>query len=68
MSPKPAYESLMKLVKGEWWTQEQTLTTDEQGTVRFRAFVGEHEAEIGDSVQAFAVEQGGETSLVGLTF
>ena len=31
MSPKPAYEELMKLVKGTWWTGERKLTTDAAG-------------------------------------
>jgi len=63
MTPKPAYESLMKLVKGEWWTPEQTLTTDERGIVRFRAFLGEHEVAARGGKKQFVVERAGETSV-----
>lgn len=41
MSPKPAYERLMSLVKGEWWTKTEG-TTDARGEVKVRAFFGTH--------------------------
>lgn len=41
MSPKPAYEELMKLIKGQWWTQ-LTLVADEQGQAEFRGFLGDY--------------------------
>jgi GH35 family endo-1,4-beta-xylanase len=40
MSPKPAYEALMKLIKKEWWTGPLKLKTDAQGKVNFRGFLG----------------------------
>ena len=48
MSPKPAYEALMKMVKGEWWTGEQKLTTDAEGRVKFRGFLGDYTASAAD--------------------
>jgi GH35 family endo-1,4-beta-xylanase len=42
MSPKPAYDELLKLVKDDWWTQE-TLQTAADGTARFRGFLGEYQ-------------------------
>ncbi|MHC4982780.1 MAG: endo-1,4-beta-xylanase [Planctomycetota bacterium] len=45
MTPKPVYEELMKLVKGEWWTGELKLTTDAAGRVKFRGFLGDYEVE-----------------------
>jgi GH35 family endo-1,4-beta-xylanase len=42
MSPKPAYEALMKLVKDEWWTKETALKTNARGKVTFRGFLGEY--------------------------
>ncbi|HEX2972566.1 MAG TPA: endo-1,4-beta-xylanase, partial [Tepidisphaeraceae bacterium] len=45
MSPKPAYEALMKLIKGEWWTGEVKATTDAQGKVSFRGFLGDYTLE-----------------------
>ncbi len=41
MSPKPAYEELMKLVKGKWWTQLD-LAADGQGSAGFRGFLGDY--------------------------
>jgi endo-1,4-beta-xylanase len=41
MSPKPVYERLMSLIKGEWWTRTET-TTDARGEARVRAFFGTH--------------------------
>ncbi len=45
MTPKPAYEELMKLVKNDWWTKEIKGRTDETGKVRFTGFLGEYEVE-----------------------
>jgi hypothetical protein len=41
MSPKPVYERLLALIKGEWWTKREgrTNTNGEFGT---RAFFGMH--------------------------
>jgi GH35 family endo-1,4-beta-xylanase len=49
MSPKPAYEQLRALIKGQWWTQVET-TTGPGGTVNFAGFLGEYEigAQSGD--------------------
>lgn len=42
MSPKPAYEELMRLIKGKWWTQTEA-TTNTEGSTRFRGFLGNYE-------------------------
>lgn len=44
MSPKPAYERLMDLVKGKWWTSAET-TTSVGGNADFQGFFGEYEIE-----------------------
>lgn len=41
MSPKPAYERLLALVKGEWWSRLNTHTND-HGECTLRAFYGTH--------------------------
>ncbi len=41
MSPKPVYERLMSLIKGQWWTKTEA-TTDARGEVKVRAFYGTH--------------------------
>jgi endo-1,4-beta-xylanase len=42
-SVKPAYEELMKLIKGEWWIQPTTLVTDDKGQLRLNGFLGQYE-------------------------
>ncbi len=41
MSPKPAYDELMKLIKGKWWTRAEKKTSD-VGTAALRGFLGEY--------------------------
>jgi GH35 family endo-1,4-beta-xylanase len=41
MSPKPAYDALLKLVKHDWATNE-TLKTDKTGVAKVRAFRGKY--------------------------
>ncbi|GAA4421322.1 endo-1,4-beta-xylanase [Georgenia halophila] len=42
-SPKPAYDRLHGLVKGEWWLEPTTLRTDADGRVAFEGFLGDYE-------------------------
>ncbi|HPD28710.1 MAG TPA: endo-1,4-beta-xylanase [Phycisphaerae bacterium] len=42
MTPKPAYEELMKRIKGTWWTTETVATVEGNGEVRFRGFLGDY--------------------------
>jgi endo-1,4-beta-xylanase len=42
-SSKPAYDELMKLIKGEWWISPTKLTTDNDGKIQFNGFPGEYE-------------------------
>jgi len=42
-SSKPAYDELLKLVKGEWWTPPTKLVTDNHGKVQFTGFLGDYE-------------------------
>jgi endo-1,4-beta-xylanase len=41
MSPKPAYELLLKLVRQQWWTKLAS-TTDAQGRAPWRGFYGRY--------------------------
>ncbi|MGA2498784.1 MAG: endo-1,4-beta-xylanase [Tepidisphaeraceae bacterium] len=45
MTPKPAYESLLKKIKGDWWTGEVKATTDGAGKVTFHGFLGQYKVE-----------------------
>lgn len=41
MTPKPAYERLKRLIKGEWWTRLDAKV-EQDGRVRFRGFYGDY--------------------------
>jgi GH35 family endo-1,4-beta-xylanase len=41
MTPKPAYDELKKLIKGQWWTSTQ-LQAGAEGTASFRGFLGDY--------------------------
>ena len=41
MTPKPAYEALLKLIKGKWWTQSEARVS-RQGRAQFHGFYGEY--------------------------
>jgi GH35 family endo-1,4-beta-xylanase len=45
MSPKPAYDRLMALIRGAWWTRANG-TTDANGAYLTRAFLGLHRATV----------------------
>ncbi len=47
MSPKPAYERLMGLIKGKWWTHASGAT-DARGVYTVTAFQGTHEVTVSD--------------------
>lgn len=42
-SPKPAYDALRGLVRGEWWTDPTPARTDAQGRVVVEGFAGRYE-------------------------
>jgi endo-1,4-beta-xylanase len=57
-SPKPAYDALHALVKGEWWLKPTTLRTDDQGRVRVRGWRGAYELRAGDAAAGFELVRG----------
>jgi endo-1,4-beta-xylanase len=63
MSPKPAYEALLRLVKGKWWTAPQTLTTDAAGQVKFTGYLGEYEAACGKAKARFSLDKAGPAAI-----
>lgn len=40
---KPIYYELHKLIKGEWWTGEQHLITDDEGKITVSGYLGDYE-------------------------
>ena len=57
MTPKPAYEELKRLVRGRWLTQVR-VTSDDNGTARFRGFLGDYR---------LTVDVGGKTAILETT-
>ena len=41
-TPKPAYEALRDLIRGEWWLAPTAMRTDAAGRVRVRGFQGDY--------------------------
>jgi GH35 family endo-1,4-beta-xylanase len=60
-TPKPAYDALHGLVKGDWWLPPTPLRTDHDGRVRVTGFLGEYEAEVarGGPITTFEITGAG---------
>lgn len=43
-SPKPAYDRLRSLVKGEWWLDTRAIRTDPDGRLTVSGFLGDYTA------------------------
>jgi GH35 family endo-1,4-beta-xylanase len=54
---KPAYEELLKLVKGEWWMSPATFMTDENGKINFTGFPGEYELTYAGNTRPFSLNE-----------
>ena len=57
MTPKPAYDALLDLIKNRWMTQVP-LTTDENGIATVRAFRGGYKVHVGATMQSLTVGKG----------
>jgi endo-1,4-beta-xylanase len=62
-SCKPAYDELLKLIKGEWWLPLTKFTTDANGQFTFNGFLGDYELSIGDQKTTFALREKGAVSV-----
>ena len=59
-SPKPAYEALHRLIKGEWWMMPTTLTSDASGQIRFTGTLGEYTLSCDGRSTTFQLASAGE--------
>jgi len=59
MTPKPAYDVLKRLIKQEWWTAEVKGTTDAEGRVTFRGFLGDYAVETVGGAATFRLDRAG---------
>jgi GH35 family endo-1,4-beta-xylanase len=59
-TPKPSYQALHALIKGDWWVAPTTLATDAQGRVRFTGFLGDYQLSAAGKAVTFRLGQPGE--------
>lgn len=59
-TPKPSYDALRSLVKGEWWLAPTTMTTDDEGRVAVTGFLGDYEVSAASATARFSLDQSGE--------
>jgi endo-1,4-beta-xylanase len=57
-TPKPSYEALHSLVKGEWWLAPTVMRTDAAGRVDVRGFAGEYRVRAAGAEASFTVARG----------
>ena len=61
-SPKPAYEALRGLIKGDWWLAPTTMVTDEDGKVAVSGFLGDYEVTWSGRTARFTLAEPGSTT------
>ncbi|ADQ41407.1 glycoside hydrolase family 10 [Caldicellulosiruptor acetigenus I77R1B] len=54
---KPIYYELYRLIKGEWWTDQVHLITDEHGMVNISGYLGDYEITCQDKKATFALDK-----------
>ena len=57
-SSKPAYDELLKRIKGEWWLSHVEKVTGDDGRITFAGFPGEYEVTIGGKRQTVVIDKG----------
>jgi endo-1,4-beta-xylanase len=62
-SCKPAFNELLKLVKGEWWLPPTRIVTDAKGQFPLEGFLGTYELSFGDQKTIFSLGEKGESSI-----
>ncbi len=60
---KPAYDELLRLIKGEWWLAPTRLTTDANGRIAFNGWLGDYEVALDGQAAAFSLDQRGEAAV-----
>ncbi len=62
-TPKPAFDALLKTIKGDWWLSPTQMTTDANGQLSFTGFLGEYEVELAGQKTTLSLENKGETEV-----
>lgn len=62
-SPKPAYDALVELVRGEWWQARETRDTDDQGRLAIAGFAGEYQISARQGSATITLATGGDMQI-----
>jgi hypothetical protein len=54
---------MLGLIKGEWWISPTKMTTDAEGRLRFRGFLGDYEVTAGERKAALKLERAGAAAI-----
>jgi hypothetical protein len=58
-TPKPSYEALLGLVKGEWWLGPTEMVSDAAGRIRFNGFLGDYDVSADGQRASFRLDAPG---------
>jgi endo-1,4-beta-xylanase len=56
-TPKPSYDALHALIKGEWWLPPTTMRTDADGRLEVTGFFGDYRATAHGETTAFSISR-----------
>jgi hypothetical protein len=62
-TPKPAYNALLQLIKGDWWLAPTRLVTDASGQFTFSGFLGDYEVSLGNRKTIFSLKEKGAANV-----
>jgi endo-1,4-beta-xylanase len=62
-SSKPAYDELLKRIKGEWWIPPTQLITDANGRIQFYSFLGDYVLTYGQVKTSFSLTRENTTGI-----
>ncbi|HET9188426.1 MAG TPA: endo-1,4-beta-xylanase [Acidothermaceae bacterium] len=62
-TPKPSYDALRSLVKGDWWLAPTTMTTDDEGRLAVSGFLGDYEVAVAGATASFALDRPGDQAV-----
>lgn len=65
-TPKPSYDALRSLIKGEWWLPPTTMRTDHDGRLSITGFFGDYVMTHGGQSGPVLLTRGHETATVRL--
>ena len=54
-TPKPSYDALHALIKGEWWLPPTTMRTDADGAIEVTGYLGDYRASTRGTTVAFTI-------------